>query len=66
MFFSVNYKQLAKMFFIQHLQYTDISSKEQRWSKILYNVENIKSVTDVNAIKYILLRFNHSLEHYRW
>ena len=32
----------------------------------LYELENIKSVTVVNAINNILLRFNVSLQHCRW
>ena len=32
----------------------------------LYELENIKSVTVVNAINNILLRFNVTLQHCRW
>ena len=62
-------------------EYTDITNKEKSSFCIrtvddklevkedllgLYELENIKSVTVVNAIKNILLRFNVSLQHCRW
>ena len=62
-------------------EYTDITNKEKFSFCIrtvddklevkedllgLYELENIKSVTVVNAITNILLRFNVSLQHYRW
>ena len=61
-------------------EYTDITNKEQFFFCIrtvddnlevmedffsFYELENIKSVTVVNVIKDILLRFNLSLQHYR-